>query len=213
MKPILNTQYKLYRKDSKVFCDSLQVAETFGRQHKHILDTIANLNQPTSGLSEEFKKENFLKSSYVDTKGRRYKKYLLTKDGFTMVVMEFKTAKARQFKEQYINRFNEMSGAVTVLKEVKEDFPDFTEAVKLAYAENKAYHYINEINMLYSLVLGQSVQSFKKDMCIREGSIREHLNAEQLRQFEKLQKIDIGLLMTVPDIRERKKLLTGRCAG
>ena len=55
VKPVLNPNYALYRKDNRVFCDSLQIAETFGRQHKHILDTIKRLTAPTSGLSEAFK--------------------------------------------------------------------------------------------------------------------------------------------------------------
>ncbi len=206
----LNPNYDLYRKDDKAFCDSLQVAESFGRYHKHILETIDKLNQPTSGLSEEFKKTNFTKTSYTDSKGRRQKKYLLTKDGFVMVTMEFKTAKARQFKEAYIKRFNDMAEFITVLTDVKEDFPEFTEAVKLAHTEPKHYHYINEINMLYSLVLGQTVQSFKKKHGITTGNVRDCLTTEQLLQFRKLQRADIGLLMVVPERVQRQEILKNK---
>ena len=206
----LNPNYALYRKDDKAFCDSLQVAETFGRKHFHILRTIQQLNQSTSGLSEEFIKANFTKTSYIDSKGRRQKKYLLTKDGFIMVTMEFKTAEARQFKEAYIKRFNDMAEFITVLTDVKEDFPEFTEAVKLAYAEPKPYHYINEINMLYSLVLGQTVQSFKKQHGITSGNVRDCLTTEQLLQFRKLQRADIGLLMVVPERVQRKEILQNK---
>ena len=207
MKPILNLQYDLYCRDDKIFCDSLQIADTFGRQHKHILETIDKLNRPTSGLSEEFRTSNFLSTSYKDVQGRRQRKYLLTKDGFVMVTMEFKTAKARKFKEAYIQRFNAMSKHMVVLHDAKEDFPELTEAVARNRAEPKPYHYINEINMIYSVVLGQSVRSYRKDHEL-QGSIREHLSTEQLRKVRSLQRIDIGLLITVPDIKQRKEILT-----
>ena len=61
MKAIFNPNYAMYHKGETVFCDSLQVAETFERKHKHILDTIHKITQPTSGLSETFRKDNFIK--------------------------------------------------------------------------------------------------------------------------------------------------------
>lgn len=204
---VLNPNYDLYRKDNKAFCDSLQIAETFGRRHKHILDTIYNLTEPTSGLSETFIKDNFTRSSYIDGSGKRNPKYLLTKDGFIMVTMEFKTKRARQFKEAYIKRFKDMAEFITVLSDVKEDFPEFTEAVKLSKAEPKSHHYINEINMLYSLVLSQSVQSFKKELGIPDGNVRDYLNTEQLLKFRQLQRMDIGLLLSVPELHQRKEIL------
>ncbi len=202
MKPILNTQYNLYRKDSEAFCDSLQVAETFGKKHKNVIRDIENLD-----CSKGFAELNFERSNYKDSSGKRNPKYFMTKDGFTFLVMGYRGKRAAEFKEQYIKRFNQMAQFITVLTDVKEDFPEFTEAVKMAYAENKAYHYINEINMLYSLVLGQSVQSFKKERAIIEGNIREHLTAKQLLEFRKLQRADIGLLMVIPELKERREVL------
>lgn len=207
MQLILNQSYELYRKGDKAFCDSLQVAETFEREHFHILRTIQSLTKSTSGLSEDFIKANFTKTSYTDCSGKRNPKYLLTKDGFIMVTMEFKTAKARQFKEAYIKRFNEMADFINMRCDLREEFPEFTEAVKLAYPEAKHYHYINEINMIYSVVLGQTVQSYKKEKGISGLKLRDNLSTEQLRKVRKLQRADIGLLFSVPSRKERKKLL------
>lgn len=207
MKPILNPNYGLYRKDDCAVCDSLQIAETFGRQHSHVLRTIQSLTESTSGLSEEFINTNFMKTRYTDTSGKRNTKYLMTKDGFIMAVMEFKTAKARQFKEAYIKRFNDMAGFICTLYDIKEDFPEFTEAVKLSHEIPKPYHYSNEINMIYSVVLGQSPQAYKKANGITEGSIREYFSTEQLMQVRSLQRIDIGLLYAVPELQKRKEIL------
>ena len=208
MQLILNPNYDLYRKEDKVFCDSLQVAESFGKYHYHVLRKIQSLTETKNGLSEEFIKANFIKTSYADGSGKMNPKYLLTKDGFIMVTMEFTTVKARRFKEAYIKRFNDMADFITILSDVKEDFPEFTEAVKFAHTEPKPYHYINEINMLYSVVLRQTVQSFKKQYNIIAGNVRDYLSTEQLLQFRKLQRADIGLLMIVPELTRRREILT-----
>ena len=198
----LNPNYELYIKDDKAFCDSLQVAETFGKRHSHVMRDIENLN-----CSKEFRVSNFGHTYYKDSQGKRQRKGIMTKDGFIFLVMGYRGKKAAEFKEAYINRFNEMAKFITVLSDVKEDFPEFTEAVKLAHAEPKPYHYSNEINMLYSLVLGCTVQSFKKCYGITTGNIRDYLTTEQLLMFRGLQRVDIGLLIVVPELCRRKEIL------
>ena len=47
MKLILNLECQLYEREGIPFCDSLQIAETFERQHKHIIRTIESLTEPT----------------------------------------------------------------------------------------------------------------------------------------------------------------------
>lgn len=201
----LNPNYDLYRKDDKAFCDSLQVAETFGKRHSHVMRDIENLN-----CSEEFRASNFGHTYYKDLQGKRQRKGIMTKDGFTFLVMGYRGKKAAEFKEAYIKRFNDMAEFITVLTDVKEDFPEFTEAVKLAHSEPKPYHYINEVNMLYSLALGQTVQSFKKKHGITTGNVRDCLTTEQLLQFRKLQRADIGLLMVITELRQRKEILQNK---
>ncbi len=202
MQLLLNPNYELYRKDDKVFCDSIQVAETFGKEHYNVMRDIEKLD-----CSTEFNALNFEGIKYRDVRGRMQRKYIMTKDGFTFLVMGYRGKKAAQFKEAYIKRFNEMEKFITILADIKEDFPEFTEAVKLAHSIPKPHHYINEINMLYSLVLSRSVQAFKKTNNITSGSIRDYMTTEQLFQFRKLQRTDIGLLMTVPDLLQRKTIL------
>ena len=212
-KLILNPEYKLYERKGNVFCSSRQVAEEFNRQHKHILDTITKLTEPTSGLSEEFILLNFEGNSYKDSSGKRNREYLMTKDGFTMVVMEFKTKKARQFKEAYINRFNAMEEVIKSLVSTKLEHPAFTEAVMLAHEEPKHYHFANETNMINRIVLGMDAKQFKQanGLDIKTPSIRPYLSAEQIRAIETLQRTDIGLIYAIPDYQARKQALIQYC--
>lgn len=51
----------------------------------------------------------FIKSSYVhEQNNQRYKEYLLTRDGFSLLVMGFTGKKALEWKLKYIEAFNKM---------------------------------------------------------------------------------------------------------
>ncbi|GLG01799.1 hypothetical protein Alches_18390 [Alicyclobacillus hesperidum subsp. aegles] len=207
-KLILNPEYGLYERNGRAFCGSRELAKGLNRQHSHVLRTIDELTQSTSGLSEEFRRLNFEESKYKDSSGRGNREVLLTKDGFIMTVMEIKGAKARAFKEAYIARFNAMEAFIRSLQTTKMEFPAFTEAVMSAHEEPKHYHFSNEINMIYRIVLGMDAKAFRQLHGLdKEAVIRPYLTVEQIQAIEALQRVDIGLLVAVPDYQQRKQLL------
>lgn len=71
MKLIKNPEYGLYEKNNQIFCDSLQVAETFGKRHSDVLRTVENILKEDSGLSENFTQRNFALSTYKDISGKQ----------------------------------------------------------------------------------------------------------------------------------------------
>jgi Rha family phage regulatory protein len=82
---------------------SLIVAETFGKEHKHVLRDIQGLD-----CSEHFNRSNFELVEYKDAKGESRPMYEMTRDGFTILAMGYTGKKAMQFKEIYIAAFNAM---------------------------------------------------------------------------------------------------------
>ncbi|MDN5324137.1 MAG: hypothetical protein PWQ67_2591 [Clostridia bacterium] len=205
---MLHPEFNLYERKGVVFCSSRQLAKEFNRQHKHILSSIDNLTKPTSGLSEEFRVLNFVESSYKDSSGKKNREYLLTKDGFSMAVMEFKTQKARKFKEAYIQRFNAMEDFIKSLAATKIEFPAFTNAIMEAHEEPKHYHFSNEINMIYRIVLGMDAKKFREQNGLEKGVvIKPYLSLSQIKAIETLQRVDIGLIVAIPDFQQRKKVL------
>ncbi|MGX7950767.1 Rha family transcriptional regulator [Oleidesulfovibrio alaskensis] len=79
---------------------SLKVAEVFGKNHKHVMEAITNLDCPTS-----FIESNFRLNEYDVKVGFGIKKapmYLMTRDGFTFLAMGFNGARAAEFKIKYI---------------------------------------------------------------------------------------------------------------
>lgn len=183
--------------------DSLYVADVFKREHKNVLKAIENLD-----CSEEFYRLNFKPITYKDSKGRKQKAVAMTRDGFMFLAMGFNGKKAAIIKELYIKRFNEMENIIRDLVSARHDFPELTDAVRLAHEKPMPYHYSNECDMLNRLVLGMSAKQFRETHGIEKGkSIRPYMSADQIKLIDKLQKVDVGLLLAIPDYEERKKHL------
>lgn len=195
-------------KQDTVRVDSRFVAQFFDKRHDHVLRDIAKITAPTSGLSEEFRNANFLPASYVDSTGRKLRCFLLTRDGFTLLAMGYTGPKAMQFKELYIRRFNEMEAFIRTLVSARQEFPLLTENIRLLKDDPKPYHFSNECDMLNRIVLGMTAKQFRVQHGIeKKTSIRPYLTQEQIDLLETLQKVDIGLLVSVPDYHERKRYL------
>ena len=67
---------------------SRQVAEDFGKEHKNVVRAIENLTAQNSAV------KNIMIESKFNHKGNEYTEYLLTRDGFSLLVMGFTGSKA-----------------------------------------------------------------------------------------------------------------------
>ncbi len=207
-KLILNPEHQLYERNGQAFCSSRQVAEEFGKRHADVLRAIEQITEPASGLSKEFAERNFAFSSYRSEQNKRMPEYLMTKDGFTILAMGFTGKKAIAFKEAYIARFNAMEFFILSLQTTKIEFPAFTAAIMDAHEEPKHYHFSNEINMIYRIVLGVDAKTFREQHGIEKGEvIKPYLTADQIQAVEMLQRVDIGLIVAIPDYDQRKQTL------
>lgn len=91
-------------KDNKTVTTSRLVAGKFGKQHSKVLRDIRNLE-----CSDKFRVSNFGQGAYTHPKNKQeYPECVMTKDGFTFLVMGFTGKEAAKFKEEYITAFNEM---------------------------------------------------------------------------------------------------------
>lgn len=96
----------------EVMCDSIQVSKSFGKRHDRVLRSVENLlgNLPKN---EDVK---ILEDSYIDAKGEKRKKYIMNRDGFSLLVMGFTGKKALEWKLKYIQAFNLMEKKLTELQ-------------------------------------------------------------------------------------------------
>ena len=181
---------------------------TFEKQHYNVLRDIGRITASNSGLSPEFIALNFEGNTYRDARGRKLPRYLLTRDGFTMLVMGYTGSKAMHFKELYIQRFNEMEQCIRSLLSARQEFPMLTDMICRLHESPKAYHFSNEADMLNRIVLGMSAKQFRLANGIEKGqSIRPYLTAQQIHALDRLQHLDYGLLYSCPDFQQRKQML------
>jgi Rha family phage regulatory protein len=185
------------------------VAETFGRRHDNVLQSIKEAISTTGSFAPDFSGANFIESYYKD-RGKFYPEYLLTKDGFVYITMGFSGKKAAMFKVGYIERFNQMEASIKYQTAAKLDHPAFTEAVMLAHPEPKNYHFSNESDMINRIILGVSAKQFKAAHGLPDdtSSIRPYLSASELYAVDALQRADIGMLAVLPVFNDRKAALT-----
>ena len=96
---------QLINKDGVVVVSSRVVAEDFGKRHSDVLRSIEDLNKEMSTTQNCVL---FVESQYKASNGKMNKEYLLTRDGFSLLVMGFTGKEALQWKLQYIEAFNRM---------------------------------------------------------------------------------------------------------
>lgn len=87
----------------KVTTTSLLVAQKFGKDHKNVLRDIQTLV-----CTKDFRELNFELSSYKSVQNKALPMCIMTKDGFTLLVMSFTGDLAGKFKQEFLNEFNRM---------------------------------------------------------------------------------------------------------
>lgn len=106
----------LKEENGQVLASSRDVAEKFGKKHNSVLKTIYGENRKgehINGLADEILASGnpltkyFIESEY-ENRGKKYKECLMTRDGFSLVVMGFTGNNAIEWKLKYIDAFNKM---------------------------------------------------------------------------------------------------------
>lgn len=92
-------------KDQQAVTTSLNVAETFERNHRDVLAAIDDLKE---GVAENYA-DLFWDDSYIHPQNKQsYRMIFMNRDGFTLLAMGFTGKKALEFKLKYIKAFNDM---------------------------------------------------------------------------------------------------------
>ena len=151
---------------------SLIIAECFGKSHKNVLQSIENLK-----CSEEFSRLNFQPSDFINSRGKTYRGYSITRDGFSMLVMGFTGEKAMKWKESFLKAFNAMERELlktkqnidwkaarlqskNIRKNTTDTIQEFIEYATNQGSKNAKMYYANITKMEYKAldILEQSKQ-------------------------------------------------------
>ena len=189
-------EVKKFGKEEKVAVTSLDVAETFGKEHRRVLQDIREL-----GCSDDFRLHNFVQSSYTNQQGKSQPMFLVTRDGFTMLVMGYTGETAMRFKEAYIRQFNEMERLLLGKRLEREKGiavrQSLTKAIQQS-AENERMHghaYSNFTNTIYKALFGKSASQLREERSIGpKENLRDCLSAEELQAVQSMECLVNGLI-------------------
>lgn len=96
------TDIVLSTQNGEPVASSRQIAENFGKEHKNVMQAVANLVAENSAAKSMFHTATF------ENRGKQYPMYLMNRDGFSLLVMGFTGKAALEWKLKYIAAFNEM---------------------------------------------------------------------------------------------------------
>ncbi len=189
----------VYLKNDEAVCDSLQVAEKFGKRHDRVLRAIENLLLGLPKIEETPKM--FWKSFYIEEQnGQRYPKYIMNRDGFSLLVMGFTGKDALEWKLQYIKAFNQMESFIK--EKATQTWVETRKAGKLTrkaetdtikklvdYAKTQGSEHSEKLYMTYSKLANKMAGISKRD----EATVMQ-LNNLSLIENIILHVIDTGIL-------------------
>ena len=129
---IMTTELVFMGESGQAITNSLLVAKKFGKEHKHVLESIRKLMTAENSAVLQM----FEESTYLNEQNKEQPMYLMNRDGFTLLAMGFTGVKAMEFKIDYINAFNKMESKI---KKSIVVLPDFTDPAEAAMAWAKEY--------------------------------------------------------------------------
>lgn len=194
----------VFEKKGTILTDSKIIAEKSNIQHESVVRMIQNNLNDFEDFGEVYFSD--LKSG---KRGRPTRVYHLNKEQATLLLTYLdNTEPVKIFKKNLVKAFYQMEQFIKNLYEAKSDFPEFTDAIMAAHEEPKHYHFSNELDMINRIVLGMSTKQFKETHnLVKVNSIRPYLDNDQINAIRTLQRIDIGLIVAIPEFQKRKELL------
>ena len=183
-------------KEERAAVSSLDVAETFGKAHDKVLRDIRELR-----CSAEFRLSNFGESSYLNAQNKKQPMYIMTRDGFTLLVMGYTGDLAMRFKEAYIKQFNAMEAALTGKLIERQKGIAVRQALTKALqqsAEDERMHghaYSTYTNCIYNALFGKSAKQMREQYKIGpKDNLRDFLTAEELAAVQSMERLVSGLV-------------------
>lgn len=174
--------------------DSLGVAERFGKKHKDVLEAVDKLVYNLA--AENSATETYFIPSEYETRGKRYRKFLLTRDGFSLLVMGFTGTAALHWKLLYIEAFNKMEAALRKQNTPQlEDLADLVTQISTQVATTIASQLVEQ---LAPLLTGQTV----KEVVVTEPKSLEARPCMRRIEFLKGNRDALPNLLTVYDVRD-----------
>lgn len=202
--------------------DSLTVAKGFEKRHDNVLKDIETIiktvtsekltNSNFRRLNEKYEdihisknklKQYFVKSEYIDSKGRTYPMYLLTEKGFNLLAMGYNGKKFIAYKMALLDEFERIKKELTNYRQQYEASKPTQKALSQAIAEHPRYKGSARLGMNIATMNSNIIKIVTGDRRIKKAE----LNADELAEFETLEHLAIYYLKRGYSISEATKQL------
>ena len=191
---------------------SLDVAETFDKEHYHVMEDIREIQSRIS--TPEFS-GLFYEGEYKASNGKKNPMYYMNRDGFTLLAMGYTGEKAMKFKLAYINQFNQMEellkGKLIEREKGIAIRQSLTKAIQQS-SENDRMHghaYSTYTNAIYRSVFGKDAKQIREQYGIsQKDNLRDLLNEEDLKKIQNAEMVVSGLIGYGWGYGEIKKFIT-----
>lgn len=204
---------------------SRQIAEDFEKSHREVIYSIEGRTSDTERNSgTEIKNKGiipmliqggnphvehyFIPSEYVGENGRKYKEYLITRDGFSLLAMGFSGEKALKWKLKYIEAFNTMESELkriyterqqwqierdkgVVIRHILTD----TIKMKITDSPHKRFAYPNYTNLIYRTLFGKATKELEQEYGVKsKENLRDFFTGEDLAKVQSMEMLVSSLI-------------------
>lgn len=191
-------EVKRISKKELAVVSSLDVAATFEKNHRDVMESIRNIGNSIS--TAEFS-ALFHLDSYKASNGKSNPMYLMNRDGFTLLVMGYTGEKAMKFKLAYIKQFNAMESTLQGKRIEREKGiavrQSLTKALQQS-TENERMHghaYSTYTNCIYKVLFGMNAKQLREKYGIdKKENLRDYLSEEDLRAVQSMECLVSGLV-------------------
>lgn len=185
-------------KEEVTVVSSLDVAETFEKNHRDVMESIRNIE---TGISTAEFSALFNLASYRAINGKSNPMYQMTRDGFTLLVMGYTGEKAMKFKLAYIKQFNAMEkilrGKLIEREKGIAVRQSLTKALQQS-TENERMHghaYSTYTNAIYKTLFGKNANQLREEYGIgKKDNLRDSFSAEDLKAVQSMECLVSGLV-------------------
>ena len=197
--------------NNQAVVSSVQVAESFGKEHKIVLRSIREILAVQNCTTKFYYKTTF------ENRGKKYPMYLMNRDGFSLLVMGFTGEKAMQWKIKYIKAFNKMEKALNKQNAIREASKiarrNLTDTIRdeIPDSPHKNFVYSNFTDLVYKPVIGCSARQFRKKHGLgKKTNIRDYLSTDQIKAVDKYENLIKDLIRMGWEYKQIARFLKGQ---
>ena len=190
-------EVKRISKTEMTVVSSLDVAETFEKNHRDVMESIRNIE--TNINRAEFSALFYL-DSYKASNGKMNPMHLMTRDGFKLAYIKQFNAMERALQGKLIEREKGIAVRQSLTKALQQS------------TENERMHghaYSAYTNCIYKVLFDKNTKQLREELGIgRKENLRDYLSTEELKAIQSMESLVSGLVDCGWGVRPNKRVHT-----